>query len=136
MLTPNHDGQWILPTGRNLERTQRALILSRTPVAGKSLWKSRLLGGGKAADGPFPTTAYPWPDETLNWLPEVLLRFGVPAQRRKAAKAQRKHIYVVMMGLEMTGKSATGKCSCHPSSCQPLAPSRPRFPDGLPPAIG
>jgi len=23
-------------------------------------------------------------------LPEVLLRFGVPAQRRKAAKAQRK----------------------------------------------
>ena len=62
-----------------------------------------------------------WPDETLNLLPEVLLRFGVPAQRRKAAKAQRKDIYVVMMGLKMTGKSATGKCSCHPSSCQPLA---------------
>jgi hypothetical protein len=31
-----------------------------------------------------------WPDETLHLLPGGLLRFGVPAQRRKAAKAQRK----------------------------------------------
>ena len=56
MLTPNHDGEWTLPTGRSFEQTQRALILSRTPVAGKSPWKSHLLGGGKPAGGPFPTT--------------------------------------------------------------------------------
>jgi hypothetical protein len=30
-----------------------------------------------------------WPDGTLHLLPEGLFRFGVPAQRRKAAKAQR-----------------------------------------------
>ncbi len=57
MLTPNHDGEWTLPTGRSFEQAQRALILSRTPVAGNSPWKSRLLGGGKAAGGPFPLTA-------------------------------------------------------------------------------
>ena len=42
-----------LPNGRNLEQTQLALILSRTPDTGKSPWKSRLLGGGKAVRGPF-----------------------------------------------------------------------------------
>jgi hypothetical protein len=42
-----------LPTGRNFEQTQRALILSRTPDAGKSPWKGRLLGGSKPTRGPF-----------------------------------------------------------------------------------
>jgi len=38
-------------------QTLRALILSRTPVAGNSPWKSHLLsGGGKTTSGPFPTT--------------------------------------------------------------------------------
>ena len=54
MLSPNHNGQWTLPTGRSFEPMQRALILSRTPDAGKSPWKSRLLGGGNAASSPFP----------------------------------------------------------------------------------
>jgi hypothetical protein len=43
MLTPNHDGEWTLPNGRNLEQTQLVLILSRTPVAGKIPWKSRVV---------------------------------------------------------------------------------------------
>jgi hypothetical protein len=55
MLAPNHDSQWTPPTGRNFEQTQRALILSRTPDAGKSPWKSRLFGSGKATCRPFPT---------------------------------------------------------------------------------
>jgi hypothetical protein len=56
MLTPNHDGQWALPTGGNFGQTQRPLILSRTPVAGKAPWRSRLSSGHRAAGGPFPAT--------------------------------------------------------------------------------
>ena len=78
-----------------------------------------------------PPSACGWPDETLNLLPEVLLRFGVPAKAQSRQGAKKRHL-CRHVGLKMTGKSATGKCSCHPSSCQPLAPIRPRFPDGLP----
>jgi RHS repeat-associated protein len=45
------------PTGTSFDQTQRALILSRTLVAGKSTWKSRLLSGGGPAGDSFSSAA-------------------------------------------------------------------------------